>query len=92
MIKIFIVSVIVMLYEYGLKKFVSTGVSRRPMKYLKHVLKLHEQYLPKYSYTRYIHPLLARMRSPKYNKAQSKRKANAREANTSKHRRHLSLL
>ena len=51
-------------------------VSRSPMKYLKHVLKLHVQYLPKYSYTRYIHPLLARTRSPKYNKAQSKRKAN----------------
>ena len=49
-------------------------VSRSPMKYLKHVLKLHVQYLPKYSYTRYIHPLLARTRSPKYNKAQSKRK------------------
>ena len=42
-------------------------VSRSPMKYLKHVLKLHVQYLPKYSYTRYIHPLLARTRSPKYN-------------------------
>ena len=54
-------------------------VSRSPMKYLKHVLKLHVQYLPKYSYTRYIHPLLARTRSPKYNKAQSKRKANPRE-------------
>ena len=68
-------------------------VSRRsPMKYLKHVLKLHVQYLPKYSYTRYIHPLLARTRSPKYNKAQSKRKANPREENTSKHRRHLSLV
>ena len=67
-------------------------VSRSPMKYLKHVLKLHVQYLPKYSYTRYIHPLLARTRSPKYNKAQSKRKANPREANTSKHRRHLSLV
>ena len=62
-------------------------VSRSPMKCLKHVLKLHVQYLPKYSYTRYIHPLLARTRSPKYNKAQSKRKAN-----TSKHRRHLSLV
>ena len=33
---------------------------------LKHILKLHVQYLPKYSYTRYIHPLLARTRSPKY--------------------------
>ena len=54
-------------------------VSRSPMKYLKHVLKLHVQYLPKYGYTRYIHPLLARTRSPKYNKAQSKRKANPRE-------------
>ena len=50
------------------------------------------QYLPKYSYTRYIHPLLARMRSPKYNKAQSKAKANPRQANASKHRRHLSLV
>ena len=58
--------------------------SRSPMKYLKHVLKLHVQYLPKYSYTRYIHPLLARTLSPKYNKAQSKRNANPREANTSK--------
>ena len=67
-------------------------VSRSPMKYLKHVLKLHVQYLPKYGYTRYIHPLLARTRSPKYNKAQSKRKANPREGNTSKHRRHLSLV
>ena len=67
-------------------------VSRRPMKYLKHVLKLHEQYLPKYSYTRYIHPLLARTQSPKYNKAQSERKADPREANRSKHRRHLSLV
>ena len=67
-------------------------VSRSPMKCLKHVLKFHVQYLPKYSYTRYIHPLLARTRSPKYNKAQSKRKANPREANTSKHRRHLSLV
>ena len=59
---------------------------------LKHVLKLHVQYLPKYSYTRYIHPLLERTLSPKYNKAQSKRNANPREANTSKHRRHLSLV
>ena len=28
-------------------------VSRSLMKYLKHVLKLHVQYLPKYRYTRY---------------------------------------
>ena len=31
-------------------------------------LKLHVQYLPKYGYTRYIHSLLARTRSPKYQK------------------------
>ena len=37
-------------------------VSRSRKKDLKHVLKLHVQYLPKYSYTRYIHPLLARTR------------------------------
>ena len=42
-------------------------VSRSPMKYLKHVLKLHVQCLPEYCDTRYIHPLLARTRSPKYN-------------------------
>ena len=73
MIKIFIVSIIIMLYGYGLRY----GL----------------QNLLKYSYTRYIHPLLARTRSPKYNfKAQSKRKANPREANRSKHRRHLSLV
>ena len=36
------------------------------MKYLKHFLKLHVQYLSKYSYTRYTHPLLKRTRSPKY--------------------------
>ena len=42
-------------------------VSRSPMKYLKHVLKRHVQYMPKYSYTRYTNPLLARTRSPKCN-------------------------
>ena len=36
------------------------------MKYLKHFLKLHVRYLPKYSYTLHTQPLLARTRSPKY--------------------------
>ena len=66
-------------------------VSRRPMKYLKHVLKLpaelHVQYLPKYSYTSYIHPLLARTRSPKYSKLKAKERRIPE-----KHRRYLSLV
>ena len=47
-------------------------VSRRPMKYLKHVLKLHEQYLPKYSYTRYIYPLLRERDLPNIIKLKAK--------------------
>ena len=64
--------------------FGARSVSRNPMKYLKHFLKLHVQYLPKYSYTRYTHPLLKTTRFPKY-----KLKAKETPANTSKHRRHL---
>ena len=47
--------------------FGARSVSRSLMKYLKHVLKLRVQCLRKCSDTRYIHPLLARTRSPKYN-------------------------
>ena len=54
-------------------------VSRSLMKYLKHVLKLHVQYLPKYSYTHYIHPLLAKTRSPKYRNISSKQKESPRK-------------
>ena len=51
-------------------------VSRRPMKYLKHVLKLHVQYLLKYSYTRWYSSFVGENAISQ--KAQSKRKANPR--------------
>ena len=121
MIKILFVSIIIMLYEYGLKKSVSTlqkrnyapkkiktlsgfggcrlqhppkpptvfgarCVSRRPMK--------SETYF-KTSRTIFAKIQLYSLYSPFVGEnsiSQSKRKANPREANTSKHRRHLSLV